>query len=125
MAQTIKIKRGGLASLVASTPTLAQGELLLATGSLNGLGSSLFVADSTNSPELPYAKIESIANGATLASSLDDNFTGLLIHSASDNKLYRYNGTTFVELPLVLMANKTSPLFPWASVNLENIFSKP
>lgn len=53
MAQTIKIKRGGLASLVASTPTLAQGELLLATGSLNGLGSSLFVADSTNSPELP------------------------------------------------------------------------
>ena len=100
MAQTIKIKRGGLASLVASTPTLAQGELLLATGSLNGLGSSLFVADSTNSPELPYAKIESIANGATLASSLDDNFTGLLIHSASDNKLYRYNGTTFVELPI-------------------------
>jgi hypothetical protein len=91
MAQTIKIKRGGLASLVASTPTLAQGELLLATGSLNGLGASFFVADATNSPELPYAKIETISNGVTLASSLDANFTGLLIHSASNNKLYRYD----------------------------------
>jgi len=100
MAQTIKIKRGGLASLVAATPTLAQGELLLATGSLNGLGSTFFVADDANTPELPYAKIESVANGATLASSLDGNFNGLLIHSASDNKLYRYNGTTFVELPI-------------------------
>lgn len=100
MAQTIKIKRGGIANLIASTPTLAQGELLLATGSLNGLGASFFVADAANSPELPYAKIETIANGATLASSLDANFTGLLIHSASDNKLYRYNGTAFVELPI-------------------------
>ena len=41
MAQVIKIKRGGLAGLVASTPTLQQGELLLATGSLNGLGATL------------------------------------------------------------------------------------
>lgn len=100
MAQTIKIKRGGIASLIASTPTLAQGELILATGSLNGLGSTLFVASASNSPSLPYGKIETIANGATLASSLDANFTGLLIHSASDNKLYRYNGSTFVELPI-------------------------
>ena len=102
MAQTIKIKRGGLANLVTTTPTLAQGELLLATGSLNGLGSTLFVATASNSPNLPYAKIESIANGGTLASSLDDNFDGLLIHSSSDNKLYRYDGTTttFVELPI-------------------------
>jgi hypothetical protein len=100
MAQTIKIKRGGIESLVNTTPTLAQGELLLATGSLNGLGSTFFVASASNSPSLPYAKIETIANGAALASSLDANFTGLLIHSASDNKLYRYNGSAFVELPI-------------------------
>lgn len=100
MAQTIKIKRGGIASLVSTTPTLAQGELLLATGSLNGLGSTFFVASASNSPSLPYAKIETITNGAALASSLDANFTGLLIHSASDNKLYRYNGSAFVELPI-------------------------
>lgn len=100
MAQVIKIKRGGLASLVASTPTLQQGELLLATGSLNGLGATFFVADDANTPELPYAKIESISDGPTLAASLDSNFTGLLIHSASDNKLYRYNGSAFVELPI-------------------------
>lgn len=100
MAQVIKIKRGGIANLITTTPTLAQGELLLATGSLNGLGSTFFVADAANSPELPYAKIESVANGATLAASLDTNFTGLLIHSASNNKLYRYDGSDFVELPI-------------------------
>jgi len=100
MAQTIKIKRGGLASLVASTPALAQGELVLATGSLNGLGSTFFVATASNAPQLPYAKIESITDGPALASSIDNNFVGLLIHSASDNKLYRYSGTAFVELPI-------------------------
>lgn len=100
MAQVIKIKRGGLANLVATTPTLVQGELLLATGSLNGLKSTFFVASASDSPSLPYAKIETITNGATLGASLDSNFEGLLIHSASDNKLYRYSGTQFVELPI-------------------------
>ena len=100
MAQVIKIKRGGIASLVASTPTLQQGELLLATGSVNGLGATFFVASASNSPSLPYAKVESISDGPALASSLDGNFEGLLIHSSSDNKLYRYNGTSFVELPI-------------------------
>ena len=74
--------------------------MLLATGSVNGLGSTFFVADDANSPELPYAKIESISDGSALASSLDGNFEGLLIHSSSDNKFYRYNGTAFVELPV-------------------------
>ena len=100
MAQVIRIKRGGLANLVATTPTLVQGELLLATGSLNGLKSTFFVASASDSPSLPYAKIETITNGATLGASLDSNFEGLLIHSASDNKLYRYSGTQFVELPI-------------------------
>jgi len=100
MAQVIKIKRGGLANLVANTPTLVQGELLLATGSLNGLKSTFFVASASDSPSLPYAKIESISNGPALGSSLDNNFEGLLIHSASDNKFYRYNGSSFVELPV-------------------------
>ena len=100
MAQVIKIKRGGIESLVASTPTLQQGELLLATGSVNGLGATFFVASASNSPSLPYAKVESISDGPALASSLDGNFEGLLIHSSSDNKLYRYNGTAFVELPI-------------------------
>lgn len=100
MAQIIKIKRGSISSLVSSTPTLQQGELLLATGSVSGLGSTFFVADAANSPELPYAKVESISNGPALAASLDANFTGLLIHSASDNKLYRYSGTAFEELAI-------------------------
>lgn len=100
MAQVIKIKRGGLANLVATTPTLVQGELLLATGSLNGLKSTFFVASASDSPSLPYAKIESISDGPALGSSLDNNFEGLLIHSASDNKFYRFNGSSFVELPI-------------------------
>ena len=74
MAQVIKIKRGGLANLVATTPTLVQGELLLATGSLNGLKSTFFVASASDSPSLPYAKIESISDGPALGSSLDNNF---------------------------------------------------
>ena len=71
MAQVIKIKRGGLANLVATTPALVQGELLLATGSLNGLKSTFFVASASNSPSLPYAKIETITDGPTLGASLD------------------------------------------------------
>jgi hypothetical protein len=100
MAQTIKIKRGGIENLISSSPSLVQGELLLATGSLNGLNSTFFVATASDSPSLPYTKIESIANGPTLAGSLDSKFEGLLIHSASDNKFYRYNGSAFVELPV-------------------------
>lgn len=104
MAQTIKIKRGGIGQFISSAPTLAQGELVLATGSLsNVLNNVLFVASASNGPTLPYAKIDSIANGPALANEIDGNgaaFTGLLIHSASDNKFYRFNGTEFDELPV-------------------------
>jgi hypothetical protein len=101
MAQIIKIKRGGIESFISSTPTLAQGELVLATGSLSeGIKDTFFIASASNSPTLPYAKVETITNGLTLAGQLDNNFEGLLIHSSSDNKFYRYNGSAFVELPV-------------------------
>lgn len=103
MAQTIKIKRGGIGAIASSAPTTLKGELILATGSFsNGLGTSLFAAEADDTLKLSHGRIDSISDGAALATEIGSNtaFTGLLIHSASDNKLYRYSGTAFVELPI-------------------------
>ena len=104
MAQTIKIRRGGIGAIKTSTPTTLKGELILATGSFSGgvLGTSLFAAEADNTLRLTHGRIDSVSDGSALATEIgnNDSFTGLLIHSASDNKLYRYNGTAFVELPV-------------------------
>lgn len=103
MAQTIKIRRGGIGAIGTSTPTTLKGELILATGSFsNGLGSSLFAAEADDTLKLTYGRIDSVSDGAALTTEIGSNtaFTGLLIHSASDNKLYRYSGTAFEELPI-------------------------
>ena len=104
MAQTIKIRRGGIGAIGTSTPTTLKGELILATGSFSGgvLGTSLFAAEANNTLRLTHGRIDSVSDGSALATAIgnNDSFTGLLIHSASDNKLYRYSGTAFVELPI-------------------------
>lgn len=104
MAQTIKIRRGGIGAIASSAPTTFKGELILATGSFSGgaLGTSLFAAEADDTLRLTYGRIDSISDGPALASDIGTNtaFTGLLIHSASDNKLYRYSGTAFEELPI-------------------------
>jgi len=104
MAQTIKIRRGGIGAIGTSTPTTLKGELILATGSFSGgvLGTSLFAAEADDTLRLTHGRIDSVSDGAALATAIgnNDSFTGLLIHSASDNKLYRYSGTAFVELPI-------------------------
>lgn len=103
MAQTIKIKRGGLGNIQSSTPTTSKGELVLGTGSLaNGLSTSLFVAEADNTLKLSHGRIDSVSDGQGLAGNIGSNtaFTGLLIHSASDNKFYRYDGSAFQELPI-------------------------
>lgn len=104
MAQTIKIRRGGIGAIGSSTPTTLKGELILATGSFSGgvLGTSLFAAEADDTLRLTHGRIDSVSDGSALATAIGNNnaFTGLLIHSASDNKLYRYSGTAFVELPI-------------------------
>ena len=103
MSQIIKLKRGGIEGITLTAPSSVQGELILGTGSFsNGLTGSLFIAETDNKLRLPYTRIDSINDGAGLATNIGTNaaFDGLLIHSASDNKLYRYSGTAFVELPI-------------------------
>ena len=103
MSQVIKLKRGGIEGITLTAPSSVQGELILGTGSFsNGLTGSLFIAETDNKLRLPYTRIDSINDGAGLATNIGTNaaFDGLLIHSASDNKLYRYSGTAFVELPI-------------------------
>ena len=103
MAQTIKIKRGGLGNILSSSPATSKGELVLGTGSLaNGLSTSLFVAEADNTLKLSHGRIDSVSDGQALAGDIGSNtaFTGLLIHSASDNKFYRYDGSAFQELPV-------------------------
>jgi len=83
MAQTIKIKRGGLGNILSSSPATSKGELVLGTGSLaNGLSTSLFVAEADNTLKLSHGRIDSISDGAALAGNIGSNtaFTGLLIH---------------------------------------------
>jgi len=103
MSQVIKLKRGGIEGINLTTPSSVQGELILGTGSFsNGLTGSLFIAETDNKLRLPYTRIDSINDGAALATNIGNNaaFDGLLIHSASNNKLYRYNGTAFAELEI-------------------------
>ena len=105
MAQTIKIKRGGIgkiATTLASTLAPVKGELFLGTGSFNNLAGPLLLAataDNTLSPA--YARVDSLTGnqGPTLAAAItngDANFTGLFIHSGS--KFYRHNGTNGFEV---------------------------
>ncbi len=101
MSQVIKLKRGGIEGINLTTPSSVQGELLLGTGSFsNGLTGSLFIAETDNKLRLPYTRVDSVNDGAGLATNIGSNaaFDGLLIHSASDNKFYRYDGSTFQEL---------------------------
>ena len=109
MAQTIKIRRGGIGTLATTTPGsigsgIASGELILGTGSFNGLtGPLLLAANATNVVSPAYSRIDTIADGPALESAIgasgDINLTGLTIHSGS--KFYRYSGvnsTGFEEL---------------------------
>lgn len=102
MSQVIKLKRGGIEGINLTTPSSVQGELLLGTGSFgsSGLTGSLFIAETDNKLRLPYTRVDSINDGAALATNIGSNnaFDGLLIHSASNNKFYRYDGSTFQEL---------------------------
>ena len=101
MSQIIKIKRGGIGVIALDAPSTVQGELILSTGSFsNGLTGSLFLAEEDDKLRLPYTRVDSVNDGAALATDIGTNsaFDGLLIHSASDNKFYRYNGSTFQEL---------------------------
>jgi hypothetical protein len=112
MAQTIKIKRGGIGAIGSATPTTSKGELVLGTGSFsNGLSSSLFIAEADNTLKLSFGRIDSISDGPALASDIGTNtaFTGLLIHSASDNKFYRYDGSSFQELQISAGAADSVP----------------
>lgn len=109
MAQTIKIRRGGIDTLATTAPGsigsgIAAGELILGTGSFNGLtGPLLLAANAANVVSPAYARIDTIADGPTLEGAIaaagDVNLTGLTIHSGS--KFYRYSGvnsTGFEEL---------------------------
>jgi len=103
MSQVIKLKRGGIEGITLTAPSSVKGELILGTGSFsNGLTGSLFIAEDDSKLRLPYTRIDSINDGAALATNIGSNnaFDGLLIHSASNNKLYRYNGTAFAELQI-------------------------
>ena len=103
MSQVIKLKRGGIEGITLTAPSSVKGELILGTGSFsNGLTGSLFIAEDDSKLRLPYTRIDSINDGAALATNIGTNaaFDGLLIHSASNNKLYRYNGTAFAELQI-------------------------
>ena len=94
MSQVIKLKRGGIEGITLTAPSSVKGELILGTGSFsNGLTGSLFIAEDDSKLRLPYTRIDSINDGAALATNIGSNnaFDGLLIHSASNNKLYRYN----------------------------------
>lgn len=109
MAQTIKIRRGGIDTLATTAPGsigsgIAAGELILGTGSFNGLtGPLLLAANAANTVSPAYSRIDTIADGPTLEAAIgaagDVNLTGLTIHSGS--KFYRYSGvnsTGFEEL---------------------------
>jgi hypothetical protein len=101
MAQTIKIKRGGIgriATTAAATLAPVKGELFLGTGSFNNLaGPLLLAATADNSLSPAYARVDTFTGnqGPALATAItngDANFTGLFIHSGS--KFYRHNGST-------------------------------
>jgi hypothetical protein len=108
MAQTIKLRRGGLGKLATTTPTVistAQGEVLLGTGSLASgqlSGPILFAASEDNQLQPIAGRIPVVTNGPGLAAAInangDENFAGLTIHSGS--KFYRYvdNSTGFEAL---------------------------
>jgi len=111
MAQTIKLKRGGIGKIATTAPGsigsgIAAGELILGTGSFNGLaGPLLLAANDANTVSPAYSRIDTIANGPALEAAIgaagDVNLTGLIIHSGS--KFYRYSGvdsTGFAELTI-------------------------
>jgi len=107
MAQTIKLRRGGLGKLATTTAagiSTAQGEVLLGTGSLASQlsGPILFAASENNTLQPVAGRIPVVTNGPALAATIntsgDENFADLTIHSGS--KFYRYvdNSTGFSPL---------------------------
>jgi hypothetical protein len=97
MAQTIKLRRGGLGKLATTTAaalSTAQGEVLLGTGSLVSQlsGPVLFAASEDDALQPIAGRIPVVTDGPALAAAIDasgdENFAGLTIHSGS--KFYRY-----------------------------------
>ena len=106
MAQTIKLRRGAVSTLATTalaTVGNSKGEVLIATGSIEGLsGPILFASIEDNSFKPSAGRIPVISDGPALASAItatgEAAFDGLTIHSGS--KFYRFvdNSTGFSAL---------------------------
>lgn len=104
MAQTIKIKRGGISGLSGLSTT--QGELILATGSLGNNVDGQFLLAHGDSLGLVAG---AIFTGSSVPTISDSQLNGILFYDDSNNKFYRLdsNGNQVLDVEATAFSGTT------------------
>ena len=97
MAQKIKIRRGSIDN-IGSTIAVAQGELLYASGSTNGVEHVVFIANADGNNT--FTPVSKLYQGTSAATSFASVLNGIQYHNTSDKAIYILNSSNSPRLDL-------------------------
>lgn len=95
MAQKILIRRGGIEN-IGSTIAVTKGELLYASGSLNGVENVIFVANATSNNT--FVAVGQLYTGTASPTSFSGRLDGLPYYKSDSKALYRLGNGTALDL---------------------------